>query len=293
MKYVPHQITGAVKLPPNLFSKLQKTRMLHSWNQKNHNSTVMWGLKYVHKVLTAPNGHKFTICQVIMTTKCAYNYLTPLFLGVDVTPAGEVVVISSQSMKVEAESMLAHLGLYLAEIFGSVVWEAFTFEYKIRMEGFQYCPNKRCAVEIDNSSIESDDSISREFFKAGFTDDMLVLPAEVELDLPQQFTLHLCPDINGILGDENGDSATFNSNVSDATLATSKTAPCTPINYLLPVSTTPIPPSVLSEDETPTFVMDDSTNKSDDEASVPPPTKTPKTSAEDTPNNRLEESAEN
>ena len=122
---------------------------------------------------------------------------------------------------------------------------------------------------------------------------MLVLPVEVELDLPQQFTLHLCPDINGILGDENGDSATFNSNVSDATLATSKTAPCTPINYLLPISTTPIPPPVLSEDETPTFVMDDSTNMSDDETSDPPPTKTPKTSAEDTPNNRLEGPAEN
>ena len=228
-----------------------------------------------------------------MTTKCAYNYLTPLFLGVDVTPGGEVVVISSQSMKVEAESMLAHLGLYLAEIFGSVVWDAFTFEYKLPMDGYQYCPNKRCAVEIDNSSIESDDSISREFFKAGFINDMLVLPAEVELDLPQQFTLHLCPDIDGILGDENRDSATFNSNVSAATLATSKTAPCTPINYLLPVSTLPPSPSVSAENETPTIVMNDPTNKSDEDDSLPPPTKTQKTSAEDTPNNRLEESSKN
>ena len=136
----------------------------------------MWGLKHVYKVLTAPNGHTFTICQVIMTTKCAYNYITPLFLGVDVTLDGEVVVVSSQLMKVEVESMLAHLGLYLAEIFGSVVWEAFTFEYKLHMDCYQYCPNKRCAVEIDNLSIESDDSISRGIFKAGFTDDMLVPP---------------------------------------------------------------------------------------------------------------------
>ena len=115
----------------------------------------------------------------------------------------------------------------------------------------------------------------------------------MDLDLPQQFTLHLCPDINGILGDENGDSATFNSKVSAATLATSKTAPCTPINYLLPVSTLPPSPSVPAENETPTIEMDDSTNKSDEDDSLPPPTKTPKTSAEDTPNNRLEESGKN
>mgnify|MGYP005698059635 CR=1 FL=1 len=116
---------------------------------------------------------------------------------------------------------------------------------------------------------------------------------KMDLDLPQQFTLHLCPDINGILGDENGDSATFNSKVSAATLATSKTAPCTPINYLLPVSTLPPSPSVPAENETPTIEMDDSTNKSDEDDSLPPPTKTPKTSAEDTPNNRLEESGKN
>ena len=41
MKYVSHNITGAVKLSPKLFHKLQKTRMLHSWNQKNYNSTAM------------------------------------------------------------------------------------------------------------------------------------------------------------------------------------------------------------------------------------------------------------
>ena len=86
-------------------------------------------------------------------------------------------------MKVEAELLLAYFGLYLAEIFGSVVWEAFTFEYKLCMDCYQYCPIKNCAVKIDNSSLESDASITREFFKAGFTDDMLVRPDEVEFDL--------------------------------------------------------------------------------------------------------------
>ena len=228
-----------------------------------------------------------------MTTKCVYDYITPLFLGVDVSPDGEVVIVSSLSMKVEAESMLAHLGLYLAETFGSVVWETFTFKYKLRMDFYQYCPNKRCAVGIDNSSIESDKSISREFFKAGFTDDMLVPPVEVELDLQQQFTLHLCPDINGILGDKNGDSATFNLKVSTATLATSNTAPCKPINYLLPAFTLPPTTSVSGENETPTILMNNPTKEADENYPLPPPSKIHKTSVEDTPNNRLEESGQN
>ena len=80
MKYIPCNNTGVIKRSPELFKRLQKTRMLHAWNQKNHHATSMWGLKDVYKVLTAPNGHKFTICQVIMSTKCSYDYITPLFL---------------------------------------------------------------------------------------------------------------------------------------------------------------------------------------------------------------------
>ena len=130
--------------------------------------------------------------------------------------------------------MLSHFGIYAAVIFGSVVWEAFTVEYKLKMDCYQYCPRKNCAVEIDNTTIDSDESVDREFAKCGFTDDVLVIPDEVELNLPHQFTLHLCPDINGTLGDENGDSATFKSNLSDDTLVTSKTAPSNPIKYLVP-----------------------------------------------------------
>ena len=144
----------------------------------------MWGLKEVYKVLTAPNSHEFTICQVIMSTKCSYGYITPLFFGVDVTPEGDVIVICSLAMKIEAESLLAYLGLYLAKSFGSVVWEAFTFEYKLLMDCYQYCPIKNCAVEIDNSSLELDASLTGEFFKANFMDDMLVRPDKVGFDLP-------------------------------------------------------------------------------------------------------------
>ena len=136
-------------------------------------------------------------------------------------------------------------------------------EYKLKMDCYQYYPIKNCAVEIDNSSIDSDESVDREFAKCGFTDDMLVLPDEVELDLPHQFTLHLCPDINGVLGDENGDSATFKSNVSDATLATSKTAPSDPIQYLIPCpKPLTLPPSSVVN-EIPTVNMSDQTDETD------------------------------
>ena len=152
MKYVPYNNTGVIKRSPEEFCKLQKTRLLHGWNQKNHHAISMWGFNNIYRVLTAPNGHQFTICQVIMSTKCSFDYITPLFTGVDIIPEGEVIVICSMDMKAEAESLLAHFGLYTAYIFGSVVWEAFTVKYKFKMDQYQYCPIKCCAVEIDNSS---------------------------------------------------------------------------------------------------------------------------------------------
>ena len=79
MKYIPFGGSGVIKYSPETFRRLQKTRLLHSWNQKNHHATSMWGFKDVYKILTAPNGHEFTICQVIMSIKYSYDYITPLF----------------------------------------------------------------------------------------------------------------------------------------------------------------------------------------------------------------------
>ena len=131
------------------------------------------------------------------------------------------------------------------------------------MDCYQYYPIKNWAVEIDNSSIDSDKSVDREFAKCGFTDDMLVIPDEVELDLPHQSTLHLCPDINGVLGDENGDSVTFKSNVSDATLVTFKTAPSDLIQYLVPCPKLPTIPPSLVKNETPTVIISDQADVAD------------------------------
>ena len=66
-----------------------------------------------------------------------------MFIAVDVSPTDEVVIYCDIDMKDEAEALLFHFGIYLALIFGSVVWEAFTPQYKMRMDGFQYCPAKK------------------------------------------------------------------------------------------------------------------------------------------------------
>ena len=143
-------------------------------------------------------------------------------------------------MKGEAEAMLSNFDIYLAVIFGSVVWEAFTVSYKASMEPFQYCPVKNCAIERETSTIASDESFDREFAKCGFTDDMIEILDEVEFDLRHQMTLHLYSDIVGHLGDENSDSGTIRLNCSNATIATSKTAASTPIDYLIPHPKPPI-----------------------------------------------------
>ena len=162
-------------------------------------------------------------------------------------------------MRSEAEALLSHFGIYLALIFGSVVWEAFTVGYKLKMDAFQFCPLKQCAVEIDNSTIDSTESTDLDFARCGFTEDLLILPKEISLDPKNQFTVHVCLDVNGLLGDKNGDSGTIRSDCSDATLGTFKTAPSEPINYLIPRSTIPTIPSTA-----PTTISNNNNTSKDD-----------------------------
>ena len=176
-----------------------------------------------------------------MSIKSGVDYTTPLFVVINVSMEGEVVIVCDISMKAEAEEILFHLGIYVALIFGSIVWEAFTVSYKASIELYQYCPNRDCAIEINTSTITSDDSFDHEFSKCGLSDDMINIPDVIELDPAQQITLHICPNIVGLLGDENVDSGTIRSDCSATTIATSKTTPFEIINYLEPP---PIPPLV-------------------------------------------------
>ena len=82
----------------------------------------MWGVVNIYLALTAPNGTVFTICQVIMAIKSIENLSSPLFLGVDQSDNGEVIVTCDKSLKEEVETLLFHFGIYLEAVFGSVVW---------------------------------------------------------------------------------------------------------------------------------------------------------------------------
>ena len=72
-------------------------------------------------MLIAPNSAEFTIYQVIMLTKSSQDLVTPLFVGIDVSPEGDMILICNIGIEGEAEAMLSNFGIYLAVIFGSIV----------------------------------------------------------------------------------------------------------------------------------------------------------------------------
>ena len=160
-----------------------------------------------------------------MSIKLGVDYITSRFVAIDMSPEGEVVIICDIGMKAEEEGIFSHLGIYVAPVFGSVAWEAFTMSYKESMEPYQNCPTRRCAIEKDTSTIASDDSFDHEFSKSGLSDNMINILEFIELFPVQQITFHICPDIVGFLGDENGDLGIIRLYCSDATIATLKTAP--------------------------------------------------------------------
>ena len=138
------------------------------------------------------------------------------------------------------------------------------------MKPFQYCPIRRCAIERDTSTIASDNSFDFEFAKCGLNDDMIEIPTVIEYDPAQQITLHICPDIVGLLGDENGDSDTIRLSVSDAPMAILKTALFAIINYLDPPFTLP-----LEIQSPPTVPINDTISKEDAPDSLLPSSTTP------------------
>ena len=142
MEYVTLNMTGNIALTSKRSKKLQKNRITHRWSQERHHLIKFISFTNVYQVLTAPNGDQFSLCQVIMSVKCKDVYISPMFIAVDVSPTGDVVIICDIDMKDEAEALLSHFGIYLSLIFGSVVWQAFTAQYKMKMDGFQYCPLK-------------------------------------------------------------------------------------------------------------------------------------------------------
>ena len=65
------------------------------------------------------------------------NLSSLLFLSVDQTAEGEVIVTCDKSLKYKGETILSHFGIYLEVVFGSVVLDAFTKPYRLSMKKFQ------------------------------------------------------------------------------------------------------------------------------------------------------------
>ena len=128
---------------------------MQKWRLSQHHSIPFKGLDDIYNILTAPNGTQFTICQVIMSIKLVEDLITLLFVGVNVSPEGNVVIICNNSMKEEVEALLSHFGIYAVIIFGSVVRKAFTVSYKTSMEPFQYYPVRYYVIERGTSIIVS------------------------------------------------------------------------------------------------------------------------------------------
>ena len=169
--YVLFEATHKISKTPAHNAQLQKSRLMHRWMLQQHHPIPCWGLVNIYKVLIVPNGHEFIICQVIMSTKSVQDHISPLFISVDQSSEGDVVIIYDISMEEDTEALLSHFDIYLTVVFGSVVSEAFTVAYRTSMGAFQYCQVKRCAVEIDASTIASDNS-----FKCNFTiEDSLMI----------------------------------------------------------------------------------------------------------------------
>ena len=129
-------MTGNIAHTPTQFKKLQKSRMMHKWYQERHNPIPFTIFHNIYQVLTAPNGYDFTLCQVIMFIKCRDDFISPLFVAVNVSPKEGAIIICGIDMRSKAEALLLHFGIYLALIFGSVVWEAFTVGYNFKMDAF-------------------------------------------------------------------------------------------------------------------------------------------------------------
>ena len=158
MRYVSYNATNNIAQTSKHIMKLQKNQLMQKWRLEQHHSIPFWGLDNIYKILTAPNGFEFTHCQVVMSIKLGVDYITPLFVAIDVSAEGKVVIICNICMKAEAERILFYLGIYVALVFSSVAWEAFTVSYKTSMEPYQYCPTYRCTIERDTSTIASDNS---------------------------------------------------------------------------------------------------------------------------------------
>ena len=130
-------------------AQLIKSKNWQIYCLERYHAISMWGIVSVYSPLTAPNLTVFTLYQCIMSIKSITNLHS--FLGINTQEDGTLIVICDKSIQEKAKAFLSHIAIYLELIFGSVVWEAFTNEYRSSMANFQYCPVKNVPSRLQLS----------------------------------------------------------------------------------------------------------------------------------------------
>ena len=61
MRYGPYEATHKISQSPRRAVQRQKNRLMQKWRLSQHHSIPFWSLDNIYKILTAPDGTKFTI----------------------------------------------------------------------------------------------------------------------------------------------------------------------------------------------------------------------------------------
>ena len=123
--YLPYNMQHKISLIPRCSAQLLKSKVVQCYVLARHHSISVWGVSACDQIITVPNGTSITLNQAIMAVKTQQDLRSPLFLGVDTQPDGSVIVTCDKSVKEEAKAFLSHLVIYLEQIFGVAIWEAF------------------------------------------------------------------------------------------------------------------------------------------------------------------------
>ena len=147
-RYFPYNMKNKIALTPQRTAQLMNSKVVQCYTLARQHIITVWGVSDCDQTIIVPNGTAITLNQAIMGVKIKQDFRSPLFLGVDTQPDGSIIVTCNKNFKEETEAFISHLVIYLKQIFGVVIWEALTHEYKESMPSFAYCPTKYVLLKL-------------------------------------------------------------------------------------------------------------------------------------------------
>ena len=168
--------------------------------------------------------------QLLMSIKTQENFRSPLFIGANIQPDGSIIISCNIVLKEEAETLVAHLPIYLEVIFGTAIWQFISPAFKIEMSQFIFYNEAKCVIESpqkgDKScllSIQLEDDLLLEMAQSFRIHNFLCNNQDfltIQFDLPNQPTIYTSTDGTGNVYSNDGDAATFRTDASTATAQT-------------------------------------------------------------------------